>query len=100
MTHAFDRNGNLVRTEMENGVERVRRMRPWINASRIKDKLSTFVPTEQQLQRATAWLIRAGEIADRVLKIAVILAVIFLFANVAIAFLPGGAAARVIGGAR
>jgi hypothetical protein len=62
--------------------------------------LATYVPTETQLRHAAAWFIRAGETADKALKVAVILAGIFFFAEVVAAFLPGGAAARVIGGAR
>jgi hypothetical protein len=37
---------------------------------------------------------------DRLLKAAVILAAIYLFITIAMAFLPGGAVERVLGGGR
>lgn len=38
--------------------------------------------------------------ADRLLKTAVILAAVYLFVTIGVAFLPGGAVERVCGGAR
>jgi len=68
--------------------------------TRIKLALATYVPTDKQLRRLAAWLERVGKTADKMLKVAVILAAIFFFAEVVSAFLPGGAVARLIGGSR
>jgi hypothetical protein len=97
MTHAFDSTGKVVAIQMEEGVETFVRKH---SIAQLKTALATFVPTEQQLRRAAAWLIHACDIADTILKVAVIATVVFLAIEIAWAFLPGGAVERVLGGAR
>ena len=97
MTHAFDRNGSVVAIQMEEGVESFARK---YSIAQLKTTLATFVPSEEQLRRAAAWIIHACDIADMILKVAVSATVVFLTIEIAWAFLPGGAVERVLGGAR
>jgi hypothetical protein len=62
--------------------------------------VTTFTPSDDQLRRAAAWLLRAFQICDIFLKVAVIAAVCFLAMEIVEAFLPGGPAHQVISGGR
>jgi hypothetical protein len=102
------------RTELMNRIRRrdsfAARPRSW--AARFKawtpfDRLrrwwflvTTFTPSDDQLRRAAAWLLRAFQICDIFLKVAVIAAVCFLAMEIVEAFLPGGPAHQVISGGR
>jgi hypothetical protein len=69
-----------------------------IRLARIESALANYVPTETQLRRFADWLINAADVAEMVLKVAVIACVTYLFIEVGLAFLPGGPAHRLIGG--
>ena len=58
----------------------------------------TWAPTERQLRHLADRLIRICNVADLVLKTAIVATAIFLAIEILLTFLPGGAAHRVIGG--
>jgi len=60
-----------------------------------------WTPTDAELRRISDWLRRSSNICDLWLKVAVIAAAVYLALEIVPAFLPGGAADRVLsGGAR
>jgi hypothetical protein len=61
-------------------------------------RLMRWTPTDRQLDSFTDWLMRAAPVADRLLKTAVVLAVLYLLLSFAKVFLPYGPG--WIGGAR
>ena len=62
--------------------------------------LMSFSPTDAQLHDAELMFRRAAKIADFWLKVAVIVAMLCIGTEIAMAFLPGGAVDRAIGGGR
>jgi hypothetical protein len=62
--------------------------------------MSTWMPSDEQILRLDEKLCRACDAASGWLKLAVILAAIYFFAEIGAAFLPGGAVERVCGGGR
>jgi hypothetical protein len=58
----------------------------------------TFTPSDEQLRRISDRLRRVGGICDLWLKVFVILAAVYLFAEFGAAFLPGGPVERLLGG--
>lgn len=68
------------------------RLLAWYEADPI------WLPNDAQIERFSAWLRRTGSIADRWLRVAVIAGAAYILLEVALAFLPGGAVDRVIGG--
>jgi hypothetical protein len=60
--------------------------------------LMTFTPSDEQLRRISDRLRRVGGICDLWLKVFVILAAVYLFAEFGAAFLPGGPVERLLGG--
>jgi hypothetical protein len=59
-----------------------------------------WMPTERQMRRLDAWLLRTASIADLWLRVALIACILFLAIEIGSAFLPGGAVERVLGGGR
>ena len=53
-------------------------------------------PSDAQVVSISAWILRAGPIADRILKTAVVCACLYLAFEVAMAFLPGGPVAHIL----
>jgi hypothetical protein len=60
--------------------------------------LLDFAPSDSQMRRISAWLERAGRVANNVLAIAVILTMLYIMAEVGTAFLPGGPVERILRG--
>jgi hypothetical protein len=58
--------------------------------------VTSWTPTPRQIER----LLRAASITDLWLRVAVLVGVAWILLEVAIAFLPGGAVDRVLGGGR
>jgi hypothetical protein len=75
-----------------------RRARRHAARQALWNSLMTWTPTDEQLARLAHRFECAGRILDRVLKTAVILGVIYLAIEIGLAFLPGGAVSRVLGG--
>ena len=65
---------------------------------RIWSAAMTWAPTERQFRHLVGRLIRICNVLDLVLKTAVICTALFLALEILLAFLPGGAVHRVIGG--
>jgi hypothetical protein len=57
-----------------------------------------YTPSADELRRIAEWLLRAQRSAWNILIFAVFFTAAFTFIQIVAAFLPGGAAARVIGG--
>jgi hypothetical protein len=55
-------------------------------------------PTDAQLRRLAERLIRLSKVASRILHVAAILAALVVALEIGMAFLPGGAVSRVLGG--
>jgi hypothetical protein len=60
--------------------------------------LTNWTPTDAQVRHCTDWLLRAGVVATRILNFSVIATALYLAFEIGLAFLPGGAAAHVLGG--
>jgi hypothetical protein len=60
--------------------------------------LLDFAPSDSQTRRISAWLERAGRVANNALVIAVILTMIYVMAEIGTAFLPGGPVERILRG--
>ncbi len=67
---------------------------------RLWNRLMDWAPTEAQIKSIEEIAIRYGRIADFWLKVAVVFAVLYLAVEIGVAFLPGGAVDRVLGGGR
>ncbi|MDR3797986.1 MAG: hypothetical protein P4K93_07525 [Terracidiphilus sp.] len=63
-------------------------------------KAMTWTPTDRQLRRIGAAIECSGRMADVALKAFAILAAIYFSIEIGMAFLPGGAVSRVLGGLR
>jgi hypothetical protein len=61
-------------------------------------RVMRFSPSDGQLGSVCAWLQDAGAVAGAVLKVAVILAALYLLLEVGSAFLPGGPVERILRG--
>jgi hypothetical protein len=62
--------------------------------------MNSWIPSEEQILRLDDKLCRACKAASGWLKLAVILAAVYFFVEIGVAFLPGGAVERVLGGGR
>ena len=63
-------------------------------------RLMTWTPSVDQVDELVDRLRRAGRILDCTLKIAVVASALYLLLECGMAFLPGGAVDRVLGGVR
>ena len=74
--------------------------RRWATLKRLKAALVNYVPSDEHLRHAADRLARWAPVCSRTLNAAVILVAIYLLVEIGRAFLPGGAAERILGGAR